>query len=392
MSKEKRSVSELFKVFNTVDSNSFLEKLPIIIKQQKKFATYYGLKWQNPQEGSQNPIIPVRTLMGIEVEVEGISPEPPNIPGWSLTTDNSLRNNGREFISYPIYPQDVPGMLSLLFQTLDATIGENCWRFSWRTSLHFHLDFSHETIQTLANFLRLYALTESLFFQTGGWHRRENTYCVPIPESILMTAFRDQQIEHCSFPGVWKKYMGLNLRPLFINDHNGDSRPKGTVEFRHMEGTKNLVQIYSFINMMLSLLIAARIMTPKEIEERFYRSISKHDYLSAIVKPIFGHHISMETFAKVPFKTIQARDFQTFETSLQKLLVLSPESLPRIVSKEGRFNQMKIQKKIGTAPKKSRVAISTTVPLGEQLLHNNAFLVPPNLGTATTLISTDEGN
>ena len=83
---------------------------------------------------------------------------------------------------------------------------------------------------------------------------------------------------------TWQKYSALNPRPILYNDHVGspgesENNGKGTVEFRQLGGTGNLVQIMQWLNIILSLQAASRRYSPDYIEERITEMGTRAEYV-----------------------------------------------------------------------------------------------------------------
>jgi hypothetical protein len=98
------------------------------------------------------------------------------------------------------------------------------------------------------------------------------------------------RLPHCI--EVWQKYSALNPRPILYNDHTSEQGQnsgsgKGSVEFRHLEGTYNLDRIIRWINIILSLQAASRRYSPDYIEERVTEMGTRTDYMQ-FQEDIFG--------------------------------------------------------------------------------------------------------
>lgn len=198
------------------------------------------------------------TYVGIEVEVERVFKESSMIPLsndnflWKNTEDNSLRNNGREFVSVPVCGDDILYSLSVLnnFLTKDKTcVGHE---FTDRTSVHVHMNARTMSVEHLFNFLLTYLLVEPILYRYVGGDRAKNIFCVPITESSLAPTINKALsfYENNRFTDAlmvfsrWQKYTGLNLLPI----HN-----YGTVEFRHMVGTKDETILSTWINLIFKI-------------------------------------------------------------------------------------------------------------------------------------------
>lgn len=128
-------------------------------------------------------------LVGIEIEVEnapGIlltDPEAPTRPPlvgateWSAIKDGSLRNNGAEFVSFPMPVSRVESAVKSLFSF--KTAHKMAWAGSVRTGIHVHVNVRDFDQAGLQNFLVTGTLIEPALFGFVGKDREECIYCVP---------------------------------------------------------------------------------------------------------------------------------------------------------------------------------------------------------------------
>ena len=258
------------------------------------------------------------SVLGVEVEVEMVHDilQSLFIPFWTQVNDNSLRRNGKEFISCPASPEMIRTLLILLFSGLSLAKQNNFYmpEFSWRTSIHFHLNMRNETVEQLITFTILYILFEDVLFNFVGEDRRTSNFCVPLhdtdlPNTLSIIINGKQPIEKMT--REWCKYTALNLRPLTYNDHawehpeDSDTfNGKGTVEFRHLEGTYNINKIIKWMNLILSLQLASRKLSLDDIEDRIEGLDNKQNY-TFFLREVFGDSLSApKDFQKVLFSSI----------------------------------------------------------------------------------------
>lgn len=184
-------------------------------------------------------------VVGIEVEVENVlhSYDVPRGSPWTVTADNSLRNNGMEFVSRPIAARDAPAALN---QLLTQILVQEC-HFSPRTSVHIHLNAQNMEPHQVINLVLIYAVFERLLYKFAGHGRFRNIFCVPLTETNLLTRLAEQGLDT-----PWSKYTGLNLLPLRTQS-NEDRSAYGTIEFRQMHGTFSVEKLCLWIDMITSL-------------------------------------------------------------------------------------------------------------------------------------------
>lgn len=169
---------------------------------------------------------PTNTYMGVECEIESVSNKEDFEPrDFKVTTDNSLRNNGVEYISNVLTPTRLLESFKRLHDELEFFDEDEA--FSSRTSTHIHLNCRHMTDLQCKQMLLLYALFEKYFFLMVDSSRENNIHCVPLNQTYLNTQYRS------SFDTIvyrWHKYTAFNLLPL---------KTQGSIEFRHLHGTKD---------------------------------------------------------------------------------------------------------------------------------------------------------
>lgn len=239
---------------------------------------------------NNNPFTPAfsvvdrNTYLGIEVEVENVERWDSNhSPYWTIIEDGSLRNNGREFITPPIRAYRVENALTKLFEALNRDID-----FSERTSIHIHMNVRTLTVEQLEALVVTYMLFEKAIFSFIGENRYDNIFCVPLCETDMGGSL-EQLITNGSPYIEWEKYTALNLVPI---------SSKGTLEFRHLAGTRDLTKIMTWINIILSLKTFA---LRNDVEYIWHRinSLNTTSEYRMFGEEVFGnmiHHIYTPTF------------------------------------------------------------------------------------------------
>lgn len=240
----------------------------------------YDLELQEWEEKNsyQNilPIVDKNTYIGIEVEVENVHVFKQTSPYWRMIEDGSLRNSGREFITPPIRAWRVERALTQLFNIeLNQDID-----FSERTSIHIHMNIRTLTVPQLESLIITYILFEKVLFNFIGNNRYNNIFCVPIVETdigenlLSMITNKNPEV-------FWQKYTALNLLPIMS---------KGTIEFRHMSGTKDIERLITWINLLLSLKKFALQKTPEYIWKRINTLNTTSEY-RLFAEEVFGEFL-----------------------------------------------------------------------------------------------------
>lgn len=224
------------------------------------------------------PVADKNTYIGVEVETENVRVwHGDHSPYWKMTEDGSLRNSGREFVSIPIKAYRVENALKTLFE---RQINEDI-DFSERTSIHIHMNVRTLTLEQLKAMVLLYLLFEKCLFRYVDKERYNNIFCVPLVETDfgrhLLTLFHENRLSI-----QWTKYTALNLLPIF---------EKGTIEFRHLHGTKNIEEIIGWINLILCLKKMALRNEPKVIWEKI-ETLNTLSQYHAFASEVFGEFIT----------------------------------------------------------------------------------------------------
>jgi hypothetical protein len=178
-------------------------------------------------------------LVGIEIEIEGVkkfanvikesSTSGTGHLDWFVKKDNSLRNNGAEFVTKPIPLSSVDADVTWFYEQAK----EGGWESSERTGTHVHVDCRDLTFEELRKLVTIYCLVEPMLFDYVGTEREENIFCVPWYRayndldsfSTIASKYKGELgpiIEHITM--CMCKYSALYLEPL---------KRFGSVEFRH---------------------------------------------------------------------------------------------------------------------------------------------------------------
>ena len=247
------------------------------------------------------PHVPNHSV-GIEIEAErcsglGDRTWPSNV--WSIKQDGSLRNHGVEFISPAIQTEECREMLGFLFGYLDHLGVEP--DFSWRTSIHVHLDVTSLSVEEFRNFLLTYFVFEDCLFEFANPGRREtNIFCTPINRANFYALSEFISSENqlpllreslASLAREVKKYSALNLLHLW---------DFGTVEFRHLRGTDDLPFLCRWIDLLLKLLTFSK-ETNKDTLYQFIERLNTNSAYSEFAEAVFGD--AAEKCLKFPLST-----------------------------------------------------------------------------------------
>lgn len=199
---------------------------------------------------SDSLVIP-EAKVGIEIEFENWDGRNPT-QLWEDVDENSVRNEGREFITRG-------GMVGQ--QIIDA-VDEFCSlakeknysEGTPRAAIHIHVDCTDLDIEKgeLATLVSLYSIMEHALFSYAGEWRRACGFCDALEDSeadleSLGKAMYDtqgKQLASVLANNYLHKYQALNLLALY---------KYGTVEFRILPTTFDSKRILTWINLLLQL-------------------------------------------------------------------------------------------------------------------------------------------
>lgn len=211
-----------------------------------------------------------KDLVGIEVEVENITGDILNnltkTPAmlWTAKEDGSLRNNGIEFVTVPIFGSSVPLVVTQLKKAFEKVNPK--YSFSSRTSVHIHINARTMSVEEIISTLFVYITVERLLYRwvkrTVGVERADNIFCLPINQTEYTKLIGNKIsniIEYLEYEGdirsfkeygelahEWKKYLGINLKRSIDSGC-------GTIEFRHLSGTIDVKQISTWVGFLLKI-------------------------------------------------------------------------------------------------------------------------------------------
>lgn len=286
--------------------------------QIKSLFKYKGLSRYMGIEG-EIPIVGGYTFIGLEVELENISKD--NVENlskstWTSVVDGSLKNKGREFVTIPIRFRYLEVELKRLFSGLISPVTSS------RCSVHVHINVRDMTTDELASFIVLYSIFERALYRFSG-DRWDSNFCVPIQASPSYPCrlLQSLKLTPHNTQIVWYKYMGFNVCPIFGLD--GSDRI-GTIEFRHLKGTMDINLIINWINLIISLKIAAKTTSLSYLERILLQMNSDSSY-TTLAESVFGG-LSPLILEQPTFK----RDIETCITSTKKIL-LPPSKTEEII-------------------------------------------------------------
>jgi hypothetical protein len=208
-------------------------------------------------------------LCGVELEIEDIKSTDDvsaNYGDVIIEQDHSLRNNGLEFKYGPVTYNEALNRFNGIWKHLK--VGKN--PFSERTSIHVHVNARCLTVEEARQLVLVYALYEPLFFKFVGDERKNNIFCVPLNYTSLPNTYKSNLV---AMHKAWSKYTAFNICPM--GPGKDGSACHGTIEFRHMYGTKDpevfkkwlttLKELYTFVEKNTGFDIIKTILSGKDM-------------------------------------------------------------------------------------------------------------------------------
>lgn len=208
--------------------------------------------------------------VGIEIECEGEKLIEIYTDVWRSEDDGSLRGHFPDtrceyILKKPIKVDEVGMALNMLKKDLD-TAGA-VLDFSYRCSVHVHVNVQQMQYQQLLAMIYAYYLLEEPFMTYCGKARKGNNFCLRLAdaEGILDTLTR-----LFSHPGNLKnvqldgnRYAAMNFESMY---------KYGSLEFRGMEGNLNVKRIETWCKALVKLREwAIKQDTPKAVYELYMR-------------------------------------------------------------------------------------------------------------------------
>lgn len=193
-------------------------------------------------------LVLAKCLTGIEFECENVKAALPEAEEgswsgvWASHRDNSLRENGVEFVLHePLFGQDLVDAVTWFCDQAK----KKKWEANYRTGLHVHVDCRNLELNQLIAMVIYYALYEKVLFNWVGDNREGSIFCLPFYKAdgvvdIIASAFSgDKGVMRDKLPDGDTRYAAFNLNAL---------AKFGSVEWRHLQTTFDVDRIFKWVN------------------------------------------------------------------------------------------------------------------------------------------------
>ena len=222
---------------------------------------------------------------------------------WKVVKDGSLRE-GTEFIfSGPLVGANIVNALQKLDDFFKAYINPRNNRgvtSSDRCSIHVHLDVRRLSDEELTNLILVYLLFERFIFLAIDPSRIKNNYCRPLTDSsfkyilnemLNISNNQDRLIRILqSVAAQCDKYSALNILPI---------TSKGSVEFRHHQGTTEPLKLINWINIIFCIKEAAKNYKVTQLIEHY-----ENDGLQSLINLVFNN---IKVYDETPTKLMDVQ-------------------------------------------------------------------------------------
>lgn len=227
----------------------------------RAIGSIFGMQKQTLSYQPHAALILPTTNLGLEFEFEGVNLSQKIIDEtstyWTTKPEHSLHDNGMEFVFHgPLFGKDVVDAV----QNLSEAAIKYKWKTTMRAAVHVHMDARDLSYPQLVGLCMNYAIYEPALYAWVKDGRDANNFCLPwykcegslsdaanllINISNCVSGRRARSVrEMVSMAEEFHKYAGMTLRPL---------HQYGSVEFRHLEATKDFGRIIQWLNIILAL-------------------------------------------------------------------------------------------------------------------------------------------
>lgn len=240
---------------------------------------------------------------GVEIEVEGRNL--PNIDDmyWKSVADHSLRGGMEYVFKKPVALKAVPALIKRLNDQFKAVGADP--EFTFRTSVHVHMNAQSLTYEQLLNTIYIYLLLEEPLMNFCGEERKANRFCLRIRDAeqamdVFTNLFRGaDELTLKKIPNNKMRYAAINIEALI---------KYGSLEFRAMQGNMDGERITKWCTALDKIKkFACKYNNPSEIYN-FYIENEAQNFINAVLE-----ELSPEFMDRDAIKGIQ----QGFSLSLE---------------------------------------------------------------------------
>lgn len=223
---------------------------------------------------------PIDGEVGIEIECEGKNLNIVDHGGWKTEDDGSLRgvfpdSRAEYVLTKPIMAKDVQEKVDFLRnEQKEATLD-----FSFRTSVHIHINVQDLTEAQVMNMVYTYLLLEEPLVNFCGRERKGNRFCLRIADAEGIIEYYSKM-----FGRGLRYIMAVNENDLRYAGINLASLKKyGSIEFRSMRGCMDAETLHIWANSLMSIkTYAQKFKAPLDIMQEFGKGTPR-DFLRTVL-------------------------------------------------------------------------------------------------------------
>lgn len=251
-----------------------------------EMANTYPLQPQQSYTLSQAIGFKTKGTFGIEIETEGTNLLKAISGKWTDKADGSLRGESREYIlRKPLALEDAKKALVDLNTALSAN--KAVLDFSFRTSVHVHvnvLEFNKHQIHT---FLYLSYLLENALTRFGGDSRSGNRFCLRCCDAEYQLEAAYDFFLKQGFNALREdnyKYCAINLCPMMT---------QGSIEFRAMRGTLDTSVLFPWLEVLQNI---------RNISQKYSVHVIRQMALDTpivLATEVFGPHLPLFSYTEM---------------------------------------------------------------------------------------------
>lgn len=257
---------------------------------------------------------PKKGLLGIEIEAEGKGMQAVDTALWYSENDGSLRGvypeTRSEFVlREPIAQADVVNALEELKESLPFAQFD----FSFRTSVHVHVNVQELTHTQILNMVYTYFLLEEPLMNYCGKDRKANRFCLRLAdaeglmETVVKMVKRGEGSHILCDDNV--RYSAINLAAL---------NKYGSIEFRGMRGNMDIDILRNWTGALVYLREYAMAQESPETIHKELENLGTAGFLKSVLKelaPVYEYPRMQRDMARsysisldIPFAFAAAKD------------------------------------------------------------------------------------
>lgn len=223
-----------------------------------------------------------KDLFGIELEIENLS-DVPELEGWSIKADGSLRNGYEYILSEPLGGDALQAAIDRFYAAkFKYTNGP-------RTSTHIHVNATDMSVENLRTMIIIMYTIEDALFHAIGETRKWAGYAMPLRDMeaprlrTILTSDDDQVLRaNISTKRNQDRYYGFNT---CVGRH-------GTVEFRYFPGGPSKEELTSWVELVSAVKTAAMTTPLQSLANYAHDSRDLMAYLRSILPAFWFARLS----------------------------------------------------------------------------------------------------